>query len=166
MKKILSAALAVAMMLAVSACGSNTARVEAPTSPSVSTPVAETYIELTEDLGAEEYGVGFRKGDIAFGLEVQRIFDEMLVDGAAGAISTEWFGSDVLFRDKAFLKETTAPADDKSLEAIKAKGKFVVGLTTATRLWASAMIRTKSSALISTLLRKLPSAFPPSIIPC
>ena len=74
------------------------------------------------------YGIGFRKNDIAFGLEVQRILDEMIADGTAGAISTEWFGTDVLFRDKDFLKDSTAPADDKSLEAIKTKGKFVVGL--------------------------------------
>lgn len=132
MKKIICAAIAAVMVLSLAACGaSSTASSSAPAdskAPASSAAAAETYIELSEDLGAEEYGIGFRKGDIAFGLEVQKILDQMIADGKAAEISNKWFGADVLFKDKAFLKETQAPADDKSLENIKAKGKIVVGL--------------------------------------
>lgn len=133
MKKILCAALAAAMMLAATACGGAPSGVSAPVSseaPAASSaaPAKETYIELTEDLGAEEYGVGFRNGDIAFGLEVQKYIDEMIADGTAAEISQKWFGTDALFKDKGFLEETEAPAEDKSLETIKANGKIIVGL--------------------------------------
>lgn len=142
MKKILCVAIAVTMALALSACGGTSSSTPTPAAsskndtPSVApaasseavAPEQETYVELTEDLGAEEYGVGFRKEDVAFGLEVQKVLDEMIADGKAAEISTKWFGSDVLFKDKDFIKETTAAADDKSLENIKTKGKLIVGL--------------------------------------
>jgi len=117
MKKLICAALAVVMLFSICACGSK---------PAASAP--ETYIELTEDLGAEEYGVGFRNDDIAFGLEVQKLLDEMIKDGKAAEISNKWFGKDALLKDKAFLEDSTAPAGDTSLDEIKAKGKFIVGL--------------------------------------
>ncbi|KAF5044684.1 Membrane-bound lytic murein transglycosylase F [anaerobic digester metagenome] len=133
MKKILCAALAAAMMLAATACSGASSGVSTPASskaPAASSaaPAKETYIELTEDLGAEEYGVGFRNGDIAFGLEVQKYLDEMIADGTAAEISQKWFGTDALFKDKGLLEETEAPAEDKSLETIKANGKIIVGL--------------------------------------
>lgn len=134
MKKIFCVTLATALALAMTACGS-TSSVAAPTATPSETPVAssvvpekEAYIELTEDLGAEQYGVGFRNGDIAFGLEVQKYLDEMIADGTAAKISEKWFGTDALFKDKNFIEESVAPADDKSLETIKSKGKFIVGL--------------------------------------
>lgn len=139
MKKILCATLAAAMALAMTACGGTSvpassapassvpASSEAPATSSAA-PAAETYVELTEDLGAEQYGVGFRNKDIAFGLEVQKYMDEMVADGTAAEISQKWFGTDALFKDQAFLEESAAPADDKSLETIKSKGKFIVGL--------------------------------------
>lgn len=134
MNKIFCATLAAVMALAMTACGgasSVSAPAAAPSeapAASLAAPEKETYIELTEDLGAEEYGVGFRNGDVAFGLEVQKYLDEMIADGTAAQISQKWFGTDALFKDKGFLEETAAPADDKSLEAIKSKGKFIVGL--------------------------------------
>lgn len=139
MKKILCATLAAAMALAMTACGSASSSVSAPASSaaasssevsaaSSSAPVEETYVELSEDLGAEKYGVGFRNGDIAFGLEVQKYLDEMIADGTAATISEKWFGTDALLKDQDYLEETQAPADDKSLETIKSKGKFIVGL--------------------------------------
>ena len=121
MKKFVSVLLAVMFILSLAACGSKPAAPAAPAAP-------VTYVELKEDLGAEEYGVGFRKGDIAFGLEVQKQLDAMIADGKAAEISNKWFGTDALLKDKDFIKESAAPADDKSLEAIKSKGKFVVGL--------------------------------------
>lgn len=133
MKKIICATLAAAMALALTACGGASSSVSTPASSEASAassaaPAKETYIELTEDLGAEEYGVGFRNGDIAFGLEVQKYLDEMIADGTAAEISQKWFDTDALFKDKGFLEESEAPADDKSLESIKSKGKFIVGL--------------------------------------
>ena len=88
----------------------------------------EGYIVLTEDLGAEEYGVGFRNEDIALGLEVQKQLDAMISDGKAAEISEKWFGADILLKDQAFKEESEAAADDKSLENIKAKGTLVLGL--------------------------------------
>ncbi|HWP50068.1 MAG TPA: transporter substrate-binding domain-containing protein [Clostridia bacterium] len=133
MKKILCAALAAGMVVAMSACGGASSSVSAPASsaePAASSAAStkETYVELTEDLGAEEYGVGFRNGDIAFGLEVQKYLDEMIADGTAAQISQKWFGTDALFKNEDFLEESAAPAGDKSLETIKSKGKFIVGL--------------------------------------
>lgn len=134
MKKKICALLALALVLSLAACGgsasaapASSAAVPASSAAAVK-PEDETYVELSEDLGAEEYGIGFRKTDVAFGLEVQKLLDEMIADGKAAEISEKWFGADVLFKDKDFLKETEAAADDKSLENIKAKGKIVVGL--------------------------------------
>jgi len=85
------------------------------------------YVVLEENFGSEEYGVGFRKTDTALALEVQKILDEMVADGTAGKIATEWFDSDVYLKDKAFPRDLGA-ASDSSLEDLKARGVFVVGL--------------------------------------
>lgn len=88
----------------------------------------KNYIVLEENFGGEEYGIGFRSTDIAFGLEVQKILDEMIADGTATQISEKWFGKDTLLRDAAYLEETTAPEGDDSLQKIKDKGYFILGL--------------------------------------
>lgn len=54
------------------------------------------YDVAREDFAAEEYGIGFRKGEEAFAAEVDRILDEMVKDGTAAAISKKWFAEDVL----------------------------------------------------------------------
>ncbi len=54
------------------------------------------YAVATDYFAEEEYGIGFRKADKAFAAEVNRIMDEMAKDGAAAAISTKWFGKDIL----------------------------------------------------------------------
>jgi polar amino acid transport system substrate-binding protein len=54
------------------------------------------YDVAAEDFGAEEYGIGFRKGEVAFVSEVDRILDEMVKDGTAAAISNKWFAEDIL----------------------------------------------------------------------
>ncbi len=88
----------------------------------------EKVVVLEEDFGAEEYGIGFRNEDIAFGLKVQEIMDEMLSDGTAAEISKKWFDEDILLRSDSFIEESTAPAGDKSLDNILSKGKLVLGL--------------------------------------
>ena len=85
------------------------------------------YIVLDDNFGSEEYGVGFRKTDGALALEVQKILDEMVADGTAGKIATEWFDEDVYLKDKAFPRDLGAGNDD-SLKALKDRGVFIVGL--------------------------------------
>ena len=46
-------------------------------------------------LADDNYGIGFRKGDIALRDEVERILMEMKADGTLAEISTQWFGSDI-----------------------------------------------------------------------
>jgi len=129
MKKFITALLAALLIVSLAACGSKPAAPAAPAaSAAPAAPAEETYVELEEDLGAEEYGIGFRNADLAFGLEVQKLLDEMIADGTAAEISNKWFGTDALMKDVEFKEDTTAPADDKSLETIKANGKFIVGL--------------------------------------
>ena len=144
MKQTIAIALALVLALSLAACsspaGSTPAVSPAPSSaPAASEPAASSeapasseasaeFVELSEDLGDEKYGVGFRKEDIAFGLAVQEQLDAMIADGAAAAISEKWFGTDALFKSEDFLKESVAPGGDQSLEKIKAAGKFIVGL--------------------------------------
>ncbi|WP_343209262.1 transporter substrate-binding domain-containing protein [Anaerolentibacter hominis] len=89
---------------------------------------ADSYVALSDTLAEEEYGVGFRKEDIAFGLKVQEVMDEMIEDGTALELSEKWFGRDTLLKDVDYIKETSAPAEDDSWTKIQEKGTFIVGL--------------------------------------
>ncbi len=53
------------------------------------------YKVLEESLAPEEYGVGFRKADVALMTKVQETLDAMAKDGTIAQISTKWFGSDI-----------------------------------------------------------------------
>ncbi len=67
---------------------------------------ATGYVVLEEDLGAEQYGIGFRKTDVALGLEVQAQLDAMIEgDGTAAEISQKWFGEDILLKDADYLED-------------------------------------------------------------
>jgi len=83
---------------------------------------------LEEDFGAELYGIGFRNGDIALGNEVQKHLDDMIADGKMAEISKKWFGADIVLKDADYVEEHEASADDESLQKIKDKGYFIVGL--------------------------------------
>ena len=85
------------------------------------------YVVLDENFGAEEYAIGFRKGDNAFTLKVQSVIDEMIADGTAGTISTTWFGSDKLLKNNNF-PAAIEESGDSSLDDIMAKGKIIMGL--------------------------------------
>lgn len=50
---------------------------------------------LTEDLGDEEYGIGFRLNDIELTNRVNEILQQIKQDGSAAEISVKWFGSDI-----------------------------------------------------------------------
>jgi polar amino acid transport system substrate-binding protein len=53
------------------------------------------FVILDEHLSTEEYGIGFRKNDMALRNEVQKQLLAMAADGTLAAISTLWFGSDI-----------------------------------------------------------------------
>ncbi|ETP70937.1 periplasmic component of amino acid ABC-type transporter/signal transduction system, partial [Lachnospiraceae bacterium JC7] len=50
---------------------------------------------LEDTLAAEEYGIGFKKGDDALAAAVKDVLMEMVADGTVEKISNEWFGSNV-----------------------------------------------------------------------
>ena len=53
------------------------------------------YRILDEFLYAEDYGVGFRKSDLALRDAVQAALEAMAKDGTLASITTTWFGSDI-----------------------------------------------------------------------
>lgn len=53
------------------------------------------FIILDEALAAEEYGVGFKKGNDALRDQVQEQLEAMAADGTMKTISEKWFGKDV-----------------------------------------------------------------------
>lgn len=53
------------------------------------------YAVLGESLSPENYGVGFRKGDLALRDAVQATLEAMAKDGTIAKISTAWFGKDI-----------------------------------------------------------------------
>ena len=55
----------------------------------------KAYRILEESLTPEEYGVGFRKNDIALMTKVQETLEAMAADGTVATIATKWFGADI-----------------------------------------------------------------------
>lgn len=55
----------------------------------------KAYTILAESLAPENYGVGFRKNDIALMAKVQDILAAMAADGTIATISTKWFKADI-----------------------------------------------------------------------
>jgi polar amino acid transport system substrate-binding protein len=53
---------------------------------------------LEESLAAEEYGIGFKKGNTQLRDAVQGAIDAMIADGKAAEISTKWFGEDIMIK--------------------------------------------------------------------
>ena len=53
------------------------------------------FVILDETLAAEEYGIGFKKGNTELRDKVQGALEEMAADGTLTKISEEWFGEDV-----------------------------------------------------------------------
>ncbi len=54
------------------------------------------YRVLEENFGTEDYGVGTRKDDKDLMAKIDKALDDMKADGSAAAISTKWFGKDIL----------------------------------------------------------------------
>ena len=53
------------------------------------------FIILEDSLSAEEYGVGFKKGNTELRDKVQATREEMAADGTLKSVSEKWFGEDV-----------------------------------------------------------------------
>ena len=53
------------------------------------------FVILEDTLSAEEYGVGFKKGNTELRDKVQATMEEMAADGTLKSISEKWFGEDV-----------------------------------------------------------------------
>ena len=123
--KILTAALAAAMLCAsLSACGKTN---DATETTAASGSDNKTTV-LSEDFGAENYAIGFRRGDDALAKKVSDILAEMTADGKAGEIAKKWFGSDVMLRDPEYPRELNEEKGDASLQYILDKGELILGL--------------------------------------
>ncbi len=61
---------------------------------------SEKYRILDESLAAEEYGVGFRKGDVQLMTQVNDTLKAMAKDGKISEISNKWFGKDISIIEK------------------------------------------------------------------
>jgi polar amino acid transport system substrate-binding protein len=59
---------------------------------------ANEYRILSDHFGAEEYGVGVRRGDTELAGRLDKALDEMKADGTGRDISLKWFGADILKR--------------------------------------------------------------------
>lgn len=127
--KILTAALAAAMLCAsLSACGKTTDATETTAASGSDNKTTEKYTVLSEDFGAENYAIGFRRGDDALAKKVSDILAEMTADGKAGEIAKKWFGSDVMLRDPEYPRELNEEKGDASLQYILDKGELILGL--------------------------------------
>lgn len=58
------------------------------------------FVILDEALAAEEYGVGFKKGNTALRDQVEEQLEAMAADGTMKKISEKWFGKDVTTIEK------------------------------------------------------------------
>jgi polar amino acid transport system substrate-binding protein len=56
------------------------------------------YKVLSEDMGTELYGVGFRKGDLTFIDALGKALDEVKNEAAGADVSKKWFGEDILVK--------------------------------------------------------------------
>ena len=127
--KILTAALAAAMLCAsLSACGKTNDATETTAASGSDNKTTEKYTVLSEYFGAENYAIGFRRGDDALAKKVSDILAEMTADGKAGEIAKKWFGSDVMLRDPEYPRELNEEKGDASLQYILDKGELILGL--------------------------------------
>jgi polar amino acid transport system substrate-binding protein len=53
------------------------------------------FVVIDEAVSAEEYGVGFLKGNKDLRDKVQKTLEEMAKDGTMAKISEKWFGADI-----------------------------------------------------------------------
>ena len=53
------------------------------------------FVVLEQNLGSEEYGVAFRKGNNALRDKIQKTLEEMQADGTVEKLSQKWFGQNL-----------------------------------------------------------------------
>lgn len=56
----------------------------------------EKYKVLSEDLGADEFGIGIRKQDAELLEKLNKALSDMKADGSSAKISEKWFGADIV----------------------------------------------------------------------
>jgi len=108
MKKILSLVMAVLMLTtALAGCGNKTE------------DVAEGYVVLEETLVDEEFGIGFRDGDVLCE-QVNAALKVLKANGTVAKISESWFGGDI----------TIIEADETALDGMTdiTPRTFILGL--------------------------------------
>lgn len=101
------------------------------------------YVVLEDNFGAENYAVGFRKGDDALALKVQEILDEMIADGKAGEIAKKWFDSDVMLRNVDFPRELKASEEIHRFSTYWIRANSFSDSTRHSLRWDSAMRRVR-----------------------
>jgi polar amino acid transport system substrate-binding protein len=57
---------------------------------------SKQFTVLDENLGSEQYGVGFRQADKALTDEWNKFYEEVKKDGTGAKISEKWFGANIL----------------------------------------------------------------------
>lgn len=125
---VMAGALALGMLAGCSSGDTQTSNSDANTSTDTE-QTQEKYRLLSEDFGAEEYGIAFKKGNVDLALEVQKQMEAMQQDGTGEEISKQWFGEDILLKDQSFYNEQEmAQTGDGSLQAVLDKGTLVLGL--------------------------------------
>ncbi len=108
-KKAMALALAVLLCLSFAACGGGDNGEDAS---------GGTYVILDESLAAEQYGIGFRKGDVLCD-QVNAALQVMAADGTLAEISDKWFGTDI----------TTVTPDENALDGMDIQPRtFILGL--------------------------------------
>ncbi len=122
MKKILSLVLAIAMValmaFSFSACKKDEGN------------AYDGLTILESDLfETEEYGIAFRKGS-TMAKEVDAIIGQLVADGTVATIAQKYEVSDSLVKE--FKAGSSTATDTADFDAIKAKGKLVIGTT----VWA------------------------------
>ena len=121
MKKLLALLLALVMVFSFAACGNkddagnNEGEKKAETS--------YDGLDIAMELTSEEYGIGFRKGsDLT--AEVNMLMAELTEDGTLPELAEKY---ELTLADSEPAEEEKATLKD--LEAIKANGKLVIGIT-------------------------------------
>ena len=85
-KRIICAALALAMVLSLCGCGS------------------DGKYKVVKSLGSQEYSIGFRNGDSTYHY-IDKALKELAYEGVIDELSTQWFGSS---RAVSFPSQRTA----------------------------------------------------------
>lgn len=124
----LAAALVCASLVSCSKSDANSATTTKTGETTASEVAAEKYTVLSEDFGAENYAIGFRRGDDALAKKVSDILEEMTNDGTAAKIAEKWFGENVMLADQQYPRELSEEEGDASLQYILDKGELILGL--------------------------------------